>query len=86
MSWPFSWQVERVVTRVSLAVKLVFGFTLTAGVMVLLATQLLDLAYQIRIPVWLLAIGIATVAIATVGMLSIRDVLRQPAWASLKYE
>lgn len=136
-------QVKRVVARVSLAVELVFGFTLAAGVMVLLAaiqasrderrreaavlralgarsrrlrqsaatefliigltsallaaivaqvcaallaTQLLDLACQIRIPVWLMAIGIATVAIATVGMLSIRDVLRQPAWASLKHE
>lgn len=51
---------------------------------VVLAVQLLDLDYQLRPLVWLLAIGLAAGSIATAGMLGIRGVLRQPALASLR--
>jgi len=51
---------------------------------IIIATQLLDLEYSIRPMIWLAAITLATGAIGLVGLLSVRDVLRQPAMASLR--
>ncbi|GAB3676812.1 ABC transporter permease [Salinisphaera aquimarina] len=134
-------QLTTLIDRVSLAVELVFGFTLAAGLVVLLAamqssrgerrreavllralgarsrwlrqatfveclliglcasilaalvaqiaavilaTQVLDLDYAWRPHLWLIAIVTATLVITLSGMLSLRDILRQPAWASLR--
>lgn len=51
---------------------------------IIIATQLLDLDYAIRPALWLAAITLSTLAIAGVGLQSVRDVLRQPAMASLR--
>lgn len=51
---------------------------------IIIATQLLDLDYAIRPALWLAAILVSTLAIAGVGLQSVRDVLRQPAMASLR--
>ena len=136
-------QLTTLIDRVSLAVELVFGFTLAAGLVVLLAamqasrsarrreaallralgtrarwlrqavvveclllgacaavlaavvaqiaavvlaTQVLDLGYTWRPGVWLVAVTSATIAIALAGLASLGDVLRQPAWTSLRAE
>lgn len=54
------------------------------AVAIVIATQLLDLDYHLRPELWLAAIASATLAIGAVGLISVRDVLRQPALASLK--
>jgi len=134
-------QLTTLIDRVSLAVELVFGFTLAAGLVVLLAamqasradrrreaallralgarsrwltratliecaligacasilaaavaqvaavilaTQVLDLGYAWRPHLWIIAIVISTLVITLSGVLSLRDILRQPAWASLR--
>ncbi|MES1924769.1 FtsX-like permease family protein [Salinisphaera sp. T31B1] len=134
-------QLTTLVDRVSLAVELVFGFTLAAGLVVLvaamqaslgqrrreaallralgarsrwlvqatlvecaliglcssmlaaivaqaaaivLATQVLDLSYSWRSEVWLAAIAVATLVITASGVIALRDILRQPAWTSLR--
>ncbi|MES1930878.1 hypothetical protein SADO_16583 [Salinisphaera dokdonensis CL-ES53] len=51
---------------------------------VVLAVWVFDLDYAWRPHLWLIAIGVATAVIAVSGLLSLRDVLRQPAWASLR--
>lgn len=136
-------QLRRIVERVSLAVEVVFVFTLLAGVLVLLAavqasraerrreaavlrvlggtggllrraavteflvigccaallaaiaaqliaglvaSRLLELPLSVNLPLWLMAIGIAAGGITLVGVLSLRDVLRQPPGATLKQE
>ncbi len=51
---------------------------------IVIATQLLELEYTMRPLLWLASISLATAAIGLVGLLSVRDVLRQPAMASLR--
>ena len=51
---------------------------------VVLAVWVFDLDYAWRPHLWLIAIGVATAVIAVSGLLSLRDVLRQPAWTSLR--
>ena len=134
-------QLTTLIDRLSLAIELVFGFTLAAGLVVLLAAMqasraerlreaallralgarsswlrqatfgeclliglcasllaaaiaqitaivlavwVFDLDYAWRWPLWLIAITIATGVIALSGLASLREVLRQPAWASLR--
>jgi len=134
-------QITTLIERVSLAAELVFGFTLAAGLVVLLAamqaslaerrreaallralgarsrwlrqatgveclligacasilaagvaqitaivlaTRMLDLDYSWRPLIWLIAVVTATLAIAAMAVLSLRPVLRQPAWTSLR--
>jgi len=134
-------QLTTLIARLSLAIELVFGFTLAAGLVVLLAAMqasraerlreaallralgarsawlrratlveclliglcaslmaaaiaqitavvlavwVFDLGYAWRWPLWLMAIVVATSVIAVSGLASLRDVLRQPAWTSLR--
>ena len=51
---------------------------------IVLAVWVFDLGYAWRPHLWLIAIGVATAVIAVSGLLSLRDVLRQPAWTSLR--
>lgn len=51
---------------------------------IVLATQVFDLEYTIRPMQWMLAIAVSVAGIGTVGMLSVRDILRQPAMTSLR--
>ena len=51
---------------------------------IVLAVWVFDLGYAWRWPLWLIAISIATGVIALSGLASLRDVLRQPAWTSLR--
>lgn len=134
-------RVKSLIQRVSLAVELVFGFTLAAGMVVLaaamgvhrrqrrreaavlralgatsgqlrraawvecliiallaglpaagaarvaaglLASEVLHVPYGARPVIWLGALAVAVGLIATVGVLSLGDVRRQPAWRALR--
>jgi putative ABC transport system permease protein len=61
-----------------------FLATLMAQLVALPVAELLDLPYQVNLARWLFFIALATISIALVGSLSLRDVLKQSPIASLR--